>query len=59
MSNLKKMRVCVCVCMCARVCIHVFICLQAESLKAYPAAGKLPKATRRVGGLQRERAEER
>lgn len=38
-SNLKKM--CMCVCMCVHSCLYLFV---VESLKAYPAAGKLPKA---------------
>lgn len=40
MSNLKRM--CMRGCMCAHSCLYLFV---AESLKAYPAAGKLPKAT--------------
>lgn len=43
MSNLKKGSKCICT-----VCVSVYSCLYqfvAESLKAYPVAGKLPKAT--------------
>lgn len=43
----------VCVCVCAHSCLYLFV---VESLKAYPAAGKLPKATwhgeKAVGGSE-------
>ena len=54
MSNLKKMRMCVC--MCVHLCLYLFV---AESLKAHPAAGKLPKATWCWGGKQWEGVQER
>lgn len=40
MSNLKKL--CMCVFVCLHSCLYLFV---TESSKAYPAAGKLPKAT--------------
>lgn len=44
-----------CVSVCAHSCLYLFV---AESLKAYPAAGKLPKATwfgeEAVGGSRGE-----